>query len=109
MPIYLNYIAKKSLFKIPLIGYLLKQIGTIPIDRANRDSAIHSLDDAAKLIKTQKKNISISPEGTRRRRDSITDPHVSDFKKGIYYISYIKFYLFIFYFIFLYIRSFSSC
>lgn len=78
----INFIAKKSLFKIPIFGYLIKQIGSIPIDRENLTSAISSLNYAAEEIREKKKNISISPEGTRRRKPSIEEPRITTFKKG---------------------------
>mmetsp|Transcript_1096 Transcript_1096/g.976 ORF Transcript_1096/g.976 Transcript_1096/m.976 type:complete len:187 (-) Transcript_1096:869-1429(-) len=66
-PYFSHFIAKKELFKIPIFGSLMKLVGHIPIDRANLKSAIHTLKDTASVAVSEKKTISIAPEGTRRR------------------------------------------
>ena len=46
----LRMVAKRVLFFIPIFGWSLWMCGFIPIDRSNRESAIRSLDRAARRI-----------------------------------------------------------
>jgi hypothetical protein len=50
-PLAFKWIAKKSLFKIPAVGWILKHSKHIPIDRANREKAIESLQKAAEEVR----------------------------------------------------------
>jgi 1-acyl-sn-glycerol-3-phosphate acyltransferase len=72
------WVAKKSLFFIPLFGQALRRLGYIPVDRSNLQQAIRSLDRAAALVRTGHSMI-IFPEGTRG-----TSPELLPFKKGVF-------------------------
>lgn len=83
-----NFIAKKSLFKIPFFSSCLKAHGTVPIDRTNLKNAIDSLSVAAEMVKKDQKSIIVSPEGTRRRSKSIGDgSELLPFKKGPFHLA----------------------
>lgn len=71
-----RWIAKKELFRIPLFGQAMEQIGYIPIDRSHGRQALKSLDEAAKRIAAGS-SVLIFPEGTRS-----PDGRVQDFKAG---------------------------
>jgi 1-acyl-sn-glycerol-3-phosphate acyltransferase len=58
------WVAKKSLFKIPIFGQALSSMGSISVDRANLQSAIRSLNKATAIVKSGVSMI-IFPEGTR--------------------------------------------
>jgi hypothetical protein len=51
-PLAWKWIGKKSLFRIPVIGWLLSALEHIPIERENREKAIASLKKAAEIIHT---------------------------------------------------------
>lgn len=82
-PNYLHFIGKKSLFKIPLLGRVLKILGQIPIDRSNLQAAIETLKAAGQLARVEKKSIAVAPEGTRRRSNSTGPDQLLPFKKGM--------------------------
>jgi 1-acyl-sn-glycerol-3-phosphate acyltransferase len=69
-------VAKRILFWIPILGWSMWMCGFIPIDRSNRDSAIRSLDRAARKIRSGV-SVLVFPEGTRSR-----DGTLQPFKKG---------------------------
>ncbi|MGC8555311.1 MAG: lysophospholipid acyltransferase family protein [Candidatus Acidulodesulfobacterium sp.] len=71
-----KFIAKASLFKIPFLGWAMKRLGYIPIDRENLRSALKSVKKSTELIKN-KTSILIFPEGTRS-----LDGKLLSFKKG---------------------------
>lgn len=60
----IRFVAKKSLFDIPIFGKALKVARNIPIDRENRRSAMKSLNEAVEITKTGVSPL-IFPEGTR--------------------------------------------
>jgi len=72
------FVAKKSLFQIPLFGQAIHRLGCVPVDRENIQQAIRSLNDAATIVR-QGKSMLIFPEGTRS-----TTPELMPFKKGVF-------------------------
>jgi len=64
------FIAKQSLFNIPLIGRLAKIMGNVPIYRESDRSAVESIIKGIKIYK-QGAIVSIFPEGTRSRQQSM--------------------------------------
>lgn len=60
-----NIIAKESLFKVPVVGFMLRRFGVIPI---NRSAAHGVVDQAVTMLKGAEKFwLGIAPEGTRKR------------------------------------------
>ncbi|EGB13234.1 1-acyl-sn-glycerol-3-phosphate acyltransferase [Pseudodesulfovibrio mercurii] len=73
----IRFVAKKSLFEIPIYGKALAHAGHICIDRENRRAAMQSLNDAVEVAKGGISPV-IFPEGTRNMDLS----HLMDFKIG---------------------------
>ncbi len=71
-------ILKKELFSIPLWGWLAKKAGHIGIDRTNRQTAIHSINDGTQRVAQEGRPLVIFPQGTRVRVGD-TRPY----KKGV--------------------------
>lgn len=74
----IRFVAKKSLFRIPLFGWAMWAFGHIPIDRSNRRAGMKSMDAAAEKARRGFSPL-VFPEGTRN-----PDPASSllDFKIG---------------------------
>lgn len=70
VPQPLRFVAKKSLFQIPIFGWGLTIAGFIPIDRKNRRSAVKSFDLAADRIR-RGNSIVIFPEEGRSREKTM--------------------------------------
>jgi 1-acyl-sn-glycerol-3-phosphate acyltransferase len=66
LPIQFRWIAKKSLFRIPFMGWHMNRSGYIPIDRDNPRNMAKSIQDAAKAI-NEGVNAIAFPEGTRSK------------------------------------------
>ena len=64
IPIQFRWLAKKSLFKIPVIGWAMYFAGYIPVVRERAVSASHSLQRTAELLRSGT-SVWIFPEGTR--------------------------------------------
>lgn len=70
LPVPLFFVAKKSLSRVPFLGWYMYATGMIFIDRSNREKAIQSMREAAQLIK-HGKNVLSFPEGTRSKTGRI--------------------------------------
>lgn len=60
-----RFLAKESLFRIPVVGFLLRRIGQVPVHRGTRDSA-RALSDARQRL-AEGAAVVIYPEGTLTR------------------------------------------
>ena len=64
LPGSVRFVAKRELFKIPLLGGAMRAVGHIPIDRAARKKAFEAYDEAARTIQRGFSAV-VFPEGTR--------------------------------------------
>jgi 1-acyl-sn-glycerol-3-phosphate acyltransferase len=76
-----RFVAKKSLFRIPVLGWAMAATGFIPIDRANRGRAMRSLKAAADKVRAGRP-VLLFPEGTRSRSGAL-----QPFKKGPFHLA----------------------
>ncbi|BDW10722.1 acyltransferase [Polynucleobacter sp. SHI8] len=60
-----NYLAKDSLFKIPLVGWWLKRVGGIPVVRSSPQGYVEEL--ANEMQSKEYFWLVITPEGTRKK------------------------------------------
>jgi 1-acyl-sn-glycerol-3-phosphate acyltransferase len=81
LPVQFRFVAKRSLFNVPFLGWHLWRSGHIPIEREHRYKAIRSLDQAADRIRAGCPVV-LFPEGTRPR-----DDRLGAFKKGSFYLA----------------------
>jgi 1-acyl-sn-glycerol-3-phosphate acyltransferase len=81
LKVQFRWLAKDSLFTIPIFGWAMKRTGYIPINRSNAKQAYQSLLQAAQKIK-EGNSVVIFPEGTRQQGD-----HLGSFKKGGFVLS----------------------
>jgi 1-acyl-sn-glycerol-3-phosphate acyltransferase len=81
IPQRVSVLAKASLFDVPILGYAMKKARIIPVRRENRESAIESIHEAARVLRDGL-SIMIFPEGTRSRTGELLP-----FKKGPFYMA----------------------
>lgn len=82
LPIQFRWIAKKSLFRVPFMGWHMRRSGYIAIDRENPRDAAKSIMDAAGVIRNGVNAIAF-PEGTRSRTGSLGDFHSGAFSLAL--------------------------
>lgn len=75
-PVPVRFVARKEVFKAPIMGAAMWATGQISIDRSNQAKAIESLRQAAQQV-ARGRTVLLFPEGTRSR-----DGVMGDFKKG---------------------------
>ena len=68
----IRFMAKASLFKIPIFGWALGRAGFIPIDRKNRRTAVKSFDLAADRIRKGNTIVIFPEEGRSKTREMRT-------------------------------------
>jgi 1-acyl-sn-glycerol-3-phosphate acyltransferase len=81
LPPTTRFVAKASLFRIPLFGWALSAGGFIPIERGVRTEALRSMERAAESIRGGK-HVIMFPEGTRSR-----DGRLLPFKRGAFHLA----------------------
>jgi len=81
LPDSTRFVAKRSLFRIPFLGWAMAAGGFVPIDRQDRGRAIAGLSLAARRL-GEGKSLIVFPEGTRSR-----DGKLGPFKKGPFHLA----------------------
>lgn len=66
-----HFMAKKELFDIPVLGFLISLLGAFPVDRKHADRA--AIRKTLKLLK-EGKVVGIFPEGTRSKTGKLLPP-----------------------------------
>ncbi|KAI9831606.1 MAG: 1-acylglycerol-3-phosphate O-acyltransferase [Phylliscum demangeonii] len=76
--------AKKSLRKVPILGWFMSISKTVFIDRTNRQTAVAAFDGAAAVMRRDKQSVFIFAEGTR---SYYREPDLLPFKKGAFHLA----------------------
>jgi 1-acyl-sn-glycerol-3-phosphate acyltransferase len=82
IPQPIRVILKKEIFRIPVIGLGMKQVGFVPVDRKGVRGGKKSIDHAARLMKDKGYSFLIFPEGTRSR-----DGKLQEFRRGGFFLA----------------------
>jgi 1-acyl-sn-glycerol-3-phosphate acyltransferase len=77
-----RFLAKRGLFKIPLLGTHLSRAGHIPVPRDDPRAAVRTLQLAAETVQKKKTSLLVFPEGGRSH-----DGALASFKEGGAYIA----------------------
>jgi lysophosphatidate acyltransferase len=83
-PKYCSVTAKKSLKRVPFLGWFMALSGTIFIDRANSANAREAMKGAAEEMTKHKQSVYMFPEGTR---SYFLEPGFLPFKKGAFHLA----------------------
>ncbi|XXH05088.1 hypothetical protein Hte_011512 [Hypoxylon texense] len=83
-PKYCSVTAKKSLKKMPFLGWFMTLSGTVFIDRKNTKDARGAMAGAAREIQQRKQSVYMFPEGTR---SYAKEPELLPFKKGAFHLA----------------------
>jgi lysophosphatidate acyltransferase len=83
-PKYCSVTAKKSLARVPFLGWFMSLSGTVFIDRVDRSQAMKAFEGAAREMREHRQNVFIFPEGTR---SYAREPVMLPFKKGAFHLA----------------------
>jgi len=81
LPVQFRWVAKKSLFKVPFVGWSMRLAGYISIDRENPAEAVKSMEEAAEKM-SKGASVVIFPEGTRSETGALLP-----FKRGAFMLA----------------------
>jgi 1-acyl-sn-glycerol-3-phosphate acyltransferase len=70
LPWEMKFLSKKSIFRIPLLGWQMRVAGDIPIDRGHKDSARRALGQMRDRL-LEKSSVIVFPEGTRSAEGTV--------------------------------------
>lgn len=79
VPLPIRYLAKKELFRVPLLAQGMRAVGIIEVDRAARGAVHATVNRQAKVLIEKKRSLIIYAEGTRPRNGVM-----KRFKKGAF-------------------------
>lgn len=82
VPLPVRFLAKKELFRIPLLSPAMRAIGIIEVDRQARVAVHEQINQQAKELVAWGRSVVIFPEGTRARNGTL-----GPFKKGAFTIA----------------------
>lgn len=81
IPVPIRFIAKRVLALVPFLGWYMRAVGMVFVDRSRTAKAIASMQKAEELLRAGASIIAF-PEGTRSR-----DGRIGPFKKGAFMIA----------------------
>jgi 1-acyl-sn-glycerol-3-phosphate acyltransferase len=78
----IRMVAKKELFRIPIMGSAMHYAGFVSVDRARHARALRSLAEARRKMEADGTSVWIAPEGTRS-----ADGVLGKFKRGGFHLA----------------------
>lgn len=82
LPVPIRFLAKQELFRVPLLGWALRRLHMVPVDRAAGRTVYAEVEQNAADTIAQGNSIIVYPEGTRTR-----DGQLLPFKNGAFFIA----------------------
>ena len=79
IPVPIRFLAKKELFRIPILAPAMRAIGIVEVDRTARSAIHEQVNRQARELVASGRSLIIYPEGTRSR-----DGELLPFKKGAF-------------------------
>jgi 1-acyl-sn-glycerol-3-phosphate acyltransferase len=73
---------KKEFSRIPGLGFALRTLRMIPVDRSNHEAAVESVAEAGRRLDEEGASCLMAPEGTRSRKGGL-----QDFKLGAFHLA----------------------
>ena len=75
-------IIKAGVFRLPIVGWGMKYVGFVPVDRRGARAGRAAIDRAARLMREKGYSFLIFPEGTRSR-----DNRLQSFRRGGFFLA----------------------
>jgi 1-acyl-sn-glycerol-3-phosphate acyltransferase len=81
LPWEMKWLAKRTIFKIPVMGWVMRMAGDVPLVRGNRQSALGAIARCRDRL-DKRVSVMIFPEGTRSATDELLP-----FKDGAFHLA----------------------
>jgi len=82
IPQSVRVIVKKNVFGIPILGWAMRYVGCVPVDRRAGGGGIKSIEKASRLMRERGYSFLIFPEGTRS-----LDGKLQRFRRGGFFLA----------------------
>jgi 1-acyl-sn-glycerol-3-phosphate acyltransferase len=82
IPQSVRAIMKKNVFGIPILGWAMRYVGCVPVDRRAGGGGIKSIEKASRLMRERGYSFLIFPEGTRS-----LDGKLQRFRRGGFFLA----------------------
>jgi 1-acyl-sn-glycerol-3-phosphate acyltransferase len=82
IPQHVRVILKKSIFRLPILGFGMKYVGFVPVDRNRAQRGKEAIERAARQMRERGYSFLIFPEGTRSR-----DGNPGVFRRGGFFLA----------------------
>jgi len=82
IPQSVRAIMKKNVFGIPVLGWAMRYVGCVPVDRRAGGGGIKSIEKASRLMRERGYSFLIFPEGTRS-----LDGKLQRFRRGGFFLA----------------------
>lgn len=66
LPLSVRFLAKRSIFRVPVLGWSIRAAGFVPVDRGNRARSVATVEAALRLLEAGR-SVVVFPEETRTR------------------------------------------
>ncbi|MGH9315863.1 MAG: lysophospholipid acyltransferase family protein [Thermoanaerobaculia bacterium] len=76
LPMQLRFLAKRSIFRVPILGWSIRAAGFVPVDRGNKTRSAATVEAALALLQ-EGRSLVLFPEETRTRTGELLP-----FKRG---------------------------
>jgi 1-acyl-sn-glycerol-3-phosphate acyltransferase len=70
LPLSVRFLTKKSVFRVPVLGWSIRAAGFVPVDRGNRARSLATVEAALALLRSGR-SLVVFPEETRARTDEL--------------------------------------
>lgn len=70
LPWEMKWLSKDAIFKLPIMGWLMKMAGDIPVTRNSRNSRVEAIEQCRDRL-GKKVSVMIFPEGTRSKTEEL--------------------------------------
>jgi 1-acyl-sn-glycerol-3-phosphate acyltransferase len=70
LPLSVRFLTKKSVFRVPVLGWSIRAAGFVPVDRGNHARSLATVEAALELLKSGR-SLVIFPEETRARTEEL--------------------------------------
>lgn len=82
IPQHVRVIMKRSVFKLPVLGFGMKYVGFVPVDRNRAQRGKEAIERAARVMRDRGYSFLIFPEGTRS-----LDGTLGAFRRGGFFLA----------------------
>lgn len=83
LPWEMKWVSKESIFKVPVMGWMMRMAGDIPVQRRRRESRARAMEAIKDRLEHRKVTVMLMPEGTRSRTGDLLPFQTGAFRVAV--------------------------